>query len=196
ADLLGPNGKEELLPDREAFRRRDNLQSIVFHEGVAGTKLRHIGSNDVRLSDEARDELRGGSLVDLVGVSHLLDPPSVDDADDVRHRQRLLLVVRDEDERDAERTLEVVRFHLHLLPQFELEGAKRFVQRVTSWHSTATRRFEAGSRPPIIRRSADFPLPEGPRRVKTGPVSAPNGTARTATTALSTTFARSRTSPS
>ena len=52
------------------------------------------------------DEGGGGSLVDLARRAALLDPPVVHDRHPVAHRERLLLVVGDVHERDADLALE------------------------------------------------------------------------------------------
>ena len=58
----------------------------------------------------ATNSVRGVSNITL-GQPGLLDPAGVHHRDPVAHRQRLLLVVGDEDERDAERPLEVLQLH-------------------------------------------------------------------------------------
>ena len=59
-----------------------------------------------RVADEAQDELRGGSVVELGRRADLLEPAVVEDGDPVGDLHRLLLVVRDEHRR-----------HVHLLVQ-------------------------------------------------------------------------------
>ncbi len=54
--------------------------------------------------------------------------PCVEHGQPVAHRERLLLVVRDVDERDADRLLDVLELDLHLLAQLEVERAERLVQ--------------------------------------------------------------------
>src|SRR5207342_3701898 len=46
----------------------------------------------------------------------------------VAHRERLLLVVRDVDERQADLPLDLLQLDLHRLPELEVEGAERLVQ--------------------------------------------------------------------
>ena len=67
-------------------------------------------------------------LVDLRRRADLLDPSLVEHGDAVAHRERLLLVVGDVDERDAEVALERLEEDLHLLAQLEVERAERFVE--------------------------------------------------------------------
>ena len=78
--------------------------------------------------DEAGDEdaRRGG--VDLLRRPDLLDLTAAHDGDAVAHRQCLALVVGDEDERDADLTLDPLQLDLHRLAQLEVEGGQRFVE--------------------------------------------------------------------
>ena len=62
------------------------------------------------------------------GVPSWTMPAVVEDGDAVGHRQRLALVVGDEDEGDAERPLQALQFLLHLLAQLQVERAERFVE--------------------------------------------------------------------
>ena len=67
-------------------------------------------------------------LVDLGGRAHLLDAPRAEHGQAVAHRQRLLLVVRDVDEGDADLALDALELDLHLLAQLEVERAERLVE--------------------------------------------------------------------
>ena len=75
-----------------------------------------------------------GLLVDLLGRAELLDDAVVHDRDAVRHRERLLLVVRHVDERDPDLALDALELDLHLLAQLEVERAERLVEQQ---HATA-----------------------------------------------------------
>src|SRR5262249_62001591 len=87
-----------------------------------------VAIDDVRRSDEARDELARGAVVPLGRPADLLDPALVEDRDPVAHGQRFLLIVRDVDERHAEVALERLEKDLHLLPKLEIERPERLVQ--------------------------------------------------------------------
>ena len=52
----------------------------------------------------------------------------VEDADAVAHRQRLVLVVGDEEEGDAQLALQRLQLGLHLLAQLQVERAQRLVE--------------------------------------------------------------------
>ena len=54
--------------------------------------------------------------------------PFVEDRQAVAHRERLVLVVRDVDERDREILLEALQEELHLLAQLQVERAERLVE--------------------------------------------------------------------
>ena len=79
-------------------------------------------------ADEAGDEGSRRALVDLGRRADLLDPPVVEDGDPVAHRERLLLVVRDVQEGDPDRLLDVLELDLHLLAQLQVERAERLVE--------------------------------------------------------------------
>ena len=54
--------------------------------------------------------------------------PVVHDRDRVGHRHRLLLVVRDVDEREPELALDALQLELHLLAELQVERAQRLVE--------------------------------------------------------------------
>ena len=69
-----------------------------------------------------------GMLVDVLGRPALGDAAVVHHRDPVRHRQRLLLVVGDVDERDPDLALDLLELDLHLLAQLQVERAERLVE--------------------------------------------------------------------
>ena len=69
-----------------------------------------------------------GPLVDRLGVGDLLDHAAVHHRDAVGHRQRLLLVVRHVDERDADVALDALQLDLQLLAELQVERAERLVE--------------------------------------------------------------------
>src|SRR2546422_2602435 len=86
----------------------------------------------VRDADEAGDELGRGTFVDVGRGADLLDPALVEDREAIAHRERLLLVVRDVDEGDADvadLALDALELDLHLLPKLEVERDQRFVEK-------------------------------------------------------------------
>src|SRR5262249_61831098 len=112
-DVVGGGGRAA-VPERDALGPDAVATSVAI--------------DDVRRPDEARDELACRAVVHLDRPADLLDPAFVEDRDPVAHRQGLLLVVRDVDERHAELALERLEEDLHLLPKLEIERAERLVQ--------------------------------------------------------------------
>ena len=128
-DLLGPHADAHALAgarlahdaaDAEA-RGPDRSDLLV---AVALERRLEV----VHVADEVGDEGRGRPVVDLGGRGELVDPARVHDGDAVGHRHRLLLVVRDHDEGDADVALDPLELDLHGLAQLEVEGAERLVE--------------------------------------------------------------------
>ena len=88
---------------------------VLEHDEVV---LKHDAVDDVRLADELGDEFVDGGAVDFGRRTDLLNFTRIHDDDLVGHRQRLFLIVRDEDERDADLLLDVFELLLHLLAEF------------------------------------------------------------------------------
>ena len=87
-----------------------------------------IALDDVRHAHETGDELVRRVLVDLGGRADLLDAPVREDGQAVAHRKRLLLVVGNVNEGDADLALDRAQLVLHLLAQLEVECSERLVQ--------------------------------------------------------------------
>ena len=87
-----------------------------------------LAVQDVGRAHEARHERRGRVVVDLVGRADLLDLALVHHDDLVRELQRLLLVVGDEEARDAELAVELVEPAAQVLADARVEGAERLVE--------------------------------------------------------------------
>ena len=82
----------------------------------------------VRHTEEVRHELRERLTVDLLRRTELLDRPIVHHGEAVGHLERLLLVVRHEDERDADLALQRRELASQRLPELGVEGTKRLVE--------------------------------------------------------------------
>ena len=91
-------------------------------------RRRHRSRQQVAVADEVGDEPRRGQAVDPRGLVELLDAAAVHHRDPVRERERLGLVVRHVDERDADLLLQVDELDLHLLAQLRVEGGERLVE--------------------------------------------------------------------
>ena len=124
-EALGPHGDRNGCPLRVAGRHAESV-TVGEHYLVAAS---HCGLEKVGATDEVRDKARDGSLIDGLRRVDLKEPALVHDPDTVAHGDRLLLVVRDVDEGDTNLALQVLQLGLHLLAEFEVEGAKRFVEK-------------------------------------------------------------------
>ena len=83
------------------------------HGGPAGC-FQHIGVEDVRCSQKARDIRRRRCGVDLLRRAHLLDSALSQYRDLVAHGERFFLVMGDVDEGDAHLALHSPQFQLQL----------------------------------------------------------------------------------
>ena len=77
--------------------------------------------------------------IDLRGRPDLFDLAGVHHGDLVGHRQRLFLIVGDEQERDADAALQVSQLGADLLAELRIERGERFVEQETSGCSTMAR---------------------------------------------------------
>ena len=93
---------------------------------VAGDVER--AGQEVGRADEPGDEDARRRGVDLLRRADLLDEAAAHHGHAVAHRQRLALVVGDEDERDPDLPLDPLELDLHGLAQLEVEGGQRLVQ--------------------------------------------------------------------
>src|SRR5215472_2500844 len=87
-----------------------------------------VAEEDIGDADEAGDELGRGLLVALQGGTDLLDPAARHHRHAVAHGKRLLLVVGDVDEGDANLFLDLLQLDLHLLAQLEVQRSERLVE--------------------------------------------------------------------
>ena len=90
--------------------------------------LPHNAVDDVALTDEVGNEGVFRLIIDIDRRADLLDPALGHDDDRVGHAQRLLLIVRDEHERDAGGLLDVLELLLHILAQLQVERGERLVE--------------------------------------------------------------------
>ena len=138
-----PRGRGRLDPDllraqrdgrrpagRERARRRNAHGAEPAHIDADDAALvrEHGTGEQVAVADEVGDESRPRETVDARRLVDLLDASLVHDGDPVRQRERLRLVVRHVDERDADLLLQVDELDLHLLAQLRVEGGQRLVQ--------------------------------------------------------------------
>ena len=114
------------------------------------------------------DERARRALVQLARRGELLDDPAVHHGDRVRHRHRLLLVVRDVDERRAGARLQLLQLQLHLLAELQVERARAArpaaARPVGSPARARAPRAAAGRRRAAPGRRSSIPS-SGPRRI-------------------------------
>ena len=85
-----------------------DLDEVVFDHGAV---------KDIAFADEVRNEGVFRFVVDVNRRADLLNFALIHDNDRVTHGERFLLVVRDENERDADGLLDFFEFVLHILAQ-------------------------------------------------------------------------------
>src|SRR3954454_6296878 len=128
-----------LGPDPDSYLAAVNVgEAVAGHEhplpllGVEGrhraVARAHGAVDQVRQAEEVRDELGAWALVELLAGAHLLDAALVHHGDRVGHRQRLLLVVRDVHERDADVLLDALELDLQLAAQAQVQRTEGLVQ--------------------------------------------------------------------
>ncbi|MNV39841.1 hypothetical protein D3C71_1314320 [compost metagenome] len=123
-DFFGPHDYRALRYRRAGhrdMRLADAGARFVFV--LLGLGREHIG-----LAQEAAHEMAGRPFVGLEGFGHLFHAALVHDHDAVRQRQRLGLVVRDQDGGGADGALDAAQFQLHFLAQLGVQVRQRFVQ--------------------------------------------------------------------
>ena len=108
--------------DRDAFRPHDE-RARPADERLGGGSVEHVGG-----SDEVGDEPVRRALVDVAGLADLLDASLVEHREPVAQGQCLVLVVGDDDERDADLALDLLQLDLHLFAQLEIQCAERLVE--------------------------------------------------------------------
>jgi len=117
---------------------------------AAGFAAEQVGGDDVATPEEARDEARARVAEQALGRVALHARAAVEDRDAVAHRERLLLVVRDVEERRAGLLLDVLQLCLHLAPDLLVERRERLVEQQQRW----LERERAGQRDPLLLAAA------------------------------------------
>src|SRR2546428_7879203 len=124
------------------------------HRVAPPVALDHVGR-----ADEPCHELVGGTLIDLAGHTDLFEPPIVENRDAIAHRERLVLIVSDVQERDAlaQLALDRIQLELHLLAKLEIQRSQRLVQQ------QHTRAIDQGARERYALALAARELARAPR---------------------------------
>ncbi len=95
----------------------------------AGPPMTHDDpSDEIRVADESCDETRRRLFVDLDRRRDLLDAAAAHHRDAIGERQRLILVMRDDDEARLSLALDVLELELRLLAKLAIERAERFIE--------------------------------------------------------------------
>ena len=125
--------------DVHVLRTDDDVHILVFGKALVHARERvarerhaevlpHNAVDDVALTDEVGNEGVFRLIIDIDRRADLLDPALGHDDDRVGHAQCLLLIVRDEYERDAGGLLDVLELLLHILAQLQVERGERLVE--------------------------------------------------------------------
>ena len=130
-DDFGHGGLDRVHTGHGVGARRENPDALGpddEHPGLAHDLLRGGAVEHVRRADEVGDESVGRVLVDVAGLADLFDAAVVEHGQPVAQGQRLVLVVGDDDEGDADFALDRLQLELHLFAQFEIQRAERLVE--------------------------------------------------------------------
>ena len=121
-------------PPRRAVLAGDNGHTVL-----AGAN--HAAKN-ICVADEPGDERRSWLLVDLGRRADLHHATSRHHGHAIAHGERLFLVMRYEDEGDAEGAIEFPQLELHLLAKLQVECRERLVEQQDPWfqHEGASQR--------------------------------------------------------
>jgi hypothetical protein len=99
---------------------------VAGEAGCLGTDA--DGADPIDRAKKAGNELRAGTEVDVFGGADLLDKAAVHDGNLVGHGKGFALVVRDEQEGDADAALEGFELDAHLFAALGVEGGEGLVE--------------------------------------------------------------------
>ena len=128
AQALGPDHRLDRPPGRE--RRvdlRPHAQPARTLDDAVGAGRDDAPGDDVEFAEEVGGKLRARAEIELLRRADLLDPPGLHEADAIGHGQRLLLVVGDIEDGDAEALVQLLDLELHVVAQLLVERAERLV---------------------------------------------------------------------
>src|SRR5439155_1785615 len=110
-------------PQRRKVVAERNFQVAEFAAAAEKNALHEIGR-----ADEIRHETVGGSRVDGLRISDLLDRALVHHYHAIAHHQSFRLIMSDIDGGDTHLLLKPSEFYPHLLPQLGIEVRERLVE--------------------------------------------------------------------
>jgi len=126
-DALGADHRLDVAPC--ACRPLFGAEGAVADGKAACIAVRFGGRiEQVRDAEEVRDEGGARLLVHLARRPRLFHVAVVHDRHTIAHRQRLFLIVRHEDEGDADVVLDRLQLDLEVFAEPRVEGAERLVQ--------------------------------------------------------------------
>ena len=147
--VVGPQPSDLVVAGRHG--RRPPLTGCPA-DGPA-TPSRRSSSQPVRHADERRRRTRWpGSSNTSLRRAELLDPAGPHDRQSVAERQRLALVVGDEDRGEAEPGVQLVQLGPHLVAQPRVEVAQRLVEQ----HQVGSGHQAAGQRHALLLAAAEL----------------------------------------
>src|SRR5512132_1497439 len=121
-DVVWPDERGRRSPILQVRRPRQTERAEV-DVPVDDRTVKHV-----RRADEPGDERRGGVVVHLARRPDLFDATLVHHDDLVRQLERFLLIVRDEQARDTELTVELVEPASEVVTDLRVQRAERFVE--------------------------------------------------------------------
>ena len=127
--VLGPYHRVDLFILAEALI--DARKNIAAHTHLV--IVEHQRGHNVALAYEIRHKRILRFVIYIRRRSYLLYHAVAHYDYGIAHRKRLLLIVRDVYERDAELLLHTLKLNLHLLAQLKIERAERFVKKQHLW---------------------------------------------------------------
>ncbi len=138
-------------PDQDVYLRAGfgldprvaaNQAEIGFHRG----SVCHRGRDNHALADKIRNESIDRFMVQIIATALLLDTTLVDNANLVRHRERLVLVVRHQNRGGTLLLQNITHLARQLFAQFDVHTGKGFVQQ----QYCRTRRKRTGERNALL----------------------------------------------
>src|SRR5215469_1165385 len=131
-DVARRHSRVDDLPDAPRLDGHADVGRLALRQHVdllrPHDKADAVAEEDIGDADEVGDELGRGPLVDVHGGTDLLDPAARHHRHAVAHGKRLLLIMSDVDESDANLFLDLLQLDLHLLAQLEVQRSERLVE--------------------------------------------------------------------
>ena len=124
-DVLGAHDDRSLVAAAQRTRPAIDLEKRLAELHVAET-IR--AEQQVRGAEERGDEARAGPLIQRARLADFLQPAAIHHADAIGHAEGFFLIVRDDDRRDSDRTLNLADGAPQLVANLRVERAERLVE--------------------------------------------------------------------